>query len=306
MRLKDKVAIVTGGGAGFGEGIARRFAAEGAKVVVNDVNDEDGIKVAKQIQRDGGEAIYHHADVSSGEDMGKLVYAALERFDGLDIMGNNAGVPQRTMPMAEVSEAVFDRIFDVNVKSIYWSARHCVPVFRERGSGVFINTSSTAAISPLPGLVWYNGSKGAVSTITKAMAIELAPDNVPRQCRLSGRKRYPDAGRVHGWPGLTGDARQVCRDDTAGPLQPAAGHRQRGTVLGLGRGRLHHRRLPGGRRRPLHLGHLGCWMRPIVLASCPGCDRSVTGHSAWIRLAKTQPGCKEQQDQGRKLRIYTV
>ena len=178
MRLKDKVAIVTGAGAGFGCGIAKRFAEEGAKLVVNDLAAEDGDKVTSEITAAGGEAIFVHADVTSDEDMGRLVSAALERFGSLDIMVNNAGVPQVSGPMEEVSEADFDRIFAVNVKSIYWSARHTVPHFRARGGGVIINTSSTAAISPRPGLVWYNGSKGEVDTITKAMAIELAPDKV--------------------------------------------------------------------------------------------------------------------------------
>ena len=178
MRLKDKVAIVTGAGAGFGGGIAKRFAEEGAKLVVNDLAAEDGDKVTAEITAAGGEAIFVHADVTSDEDMGRLVSAALERFGSLDIMVNNAGVPQVSGPMEEVSEADFDRIFAVNVKSIYWSARHTVPHFRARGGGVIINTSSTAAISPRPNLVWYNGSKGAVDTITKAMAIELAPHGV--------------------------------------------------------------------------------------------------------------------------------
>jgi len=178
MRLEGKTAVVTGGGAGFGEGICRRFAAEGARVVVNDVNEQDGRRVEHAIREAGGEAAFVYADVSSDADTGRLVGEAVERYGGLDIMVNNAGVPQRNQPMENVTEDEFDRIFAVNVKAIYWSAKHTVPLMREAGGGCIIHTASTAAISPRPGLVWYNGSKGAVNTITQSMAIELAPDRI--------------------------------------------------------------------------------------------------------------------------------
>ena len=178
MRLKDKVAIVTGGGAGFGEGIARRFAEEGAKVVVNDIAADDGERVAAVIRQAGGEALFCKADVATGADTERLIATAVARFGRVDIMVNNAGVPQRNMPLTELDEAAFDRLFAVNVKALYWAARHVVPVMRRQGGGVILNTSSTAASRPRPGVVWYNASKGAVDTITKGMAVELAVDRI--------------------------------------------------------------------------------------------------------------------------------
>jgi len=173
MRLKDKVAIVTGGGSGFGEGICRRFAEEGANVVVADIDQVAAERVAAAT---GGLAV--RADVTKTDDVRAMVDAAVKRFGGLDILVNNAGMAQRPGPLTEVDEATFDRIFAVNVKSIYLGAIHAVPVLRKRGGGVIINTASTAAVRPRPGLTWYNGSKGAVTTLTKSMAVELAPDRI--------------------------------------------------------------------------------------------------------------------------------
>ena len=191
MRLDGKVAIVTGGGAGFGEGICRRFAAEGARVIVNDVNEQDGRRVADAIGESGGEARFVYADVSRDADTRRLVAEALDRHGRLDVMVNNAGVPQRARPMENVAEDEFDRIFAVNVKALYWSAKHTVPPMRRAGGGCIIHTASTAALSPRPGLVWYNGSKGAVHTITRSMAIELAPDRirVNAVCPVAGETR---------------------------------------------------------------------------------------------------------------------
>jgi 3-oxoacyl-[acyl-carrier protein] reductase len=174
MRLAGKVALVTGAGGGFGEGIARLFAAHGARVVVADLLPEAAARVAGEI---GGIAV--GGDVSRGEDVRAMVAAATERLGGLDIVVNNAGTTHRNQPMLDVDEATFDRVYAVNVKSLYLTTQAAVPVLRRQGrGGSIINISSTAGIRPRPGLVWYNGTKGAMNTMTQCMAIELAPDNI--------------------------------------------------------------------------------------------------------------------------------
>ncbi len=176
MRLQGKVALVTGAGGGFGEGIARLFAAEGARVVCADMRAEAAAAVADQI---GEAAVAVPGDVSRGPEVQAMVDAAVQRFGGLDIVVNNAGTTHRNRPMLEVDADEFDRVYAVNVKSIYWMAQAAVPVMRRQGrGGSLVNISSTAGIRPRPGLVWYNGSKGAVNTITQCMASELAPDNI--------------------------------------------------------------------------------------------------------------------------------
>jgi 3-oxoacyl-[acyl-carrier protein] reductase len=181
MRLAAKIALVTGAGSGFGEGIARTFAREGAKVAVVDINGHAAQAVATSI---GNGAIAVRADVSKGPDVEAAVLATTQAFGGLDILVNNAGVAHRRGPLAEVSEEEFDRVLAVNLKSIYLFARFVVPLLRVRGGGVIINIGSTAGIRPRPGLTWYNASKGAVNLMSKSMALELAPDRI-RVCALA-------------------------------------------------------------------------------------------------------------------------
>ena len=173
MRLQDKVAIVTGAGSGFGAGIAKRFAEEGARVIVNDV-DPKGEKVAREIG-----ARFVQADVTKGSDWAKLVAAAGSE---LDIVVNNAGWTHRNKPYLEVTETEFDRVYAVNVKSIYLSALHAVPVFKKRGRGCFVNIASTAGLRPRPGLTVYNSSKGAVILMSKSMAAEFGPERIRVNC----------------------------------------------------------------------------------------------------------------------------
>ncbi len=175
MRLKDKTAIVTGAGSGFGKGIAMRFAKEGARVGVIDINAEAAREVASQI---GNSAFAMEADVSIDGDVSRMVQEALDRWGQLDILVNNAGTTHRNQPMTEVTEEEYERIFAVNVKSVYLGAKHVVPVMKKQGFGVILNVASTAGVRPRPGLVWYNTSKGAMITATKAMAIELAGEKI--------------------------------------------------------------------------------------------------------------------------------
>ena len=172
-RLQNKLALVTGAGSGFGAGIARRFAEEGAKVIVNDLNAQ-GERVAKDIG-----ARFVQGDVTKGEDWARMVR---EAGPNLAIVVNNAGWTHRKKPYLEVSEAEFDRVYSVNVKSVYLSAIHAVPVFRKRGGGCFVNIASTAGVRPRPGLTVYNSSKAAVIVLSKSMAAEFGPDRIRVNC----------------------------------------------------------------------------------------------------------------------------
>jgi 3-oxoacyl-[acyl-carrier protein] reductase len=178
MRLEDKVAIVTGAGSGFGAGIATRFASEGAHVVVNDLQRDRAQRTVEAIERQGGRALACIGDVSKDADVARLVATAIDAFGKLDVVVNNAGTTHRNQPMLDVPEEAFDRIYQVNVKSLYLTAKHAVPHFRSRKSGAFVTIASTAGVRPRPGLTWYNGSKGAAIVTSRSMAAELAADNI--------------------------------------------------------------------------------------------------------------------------------
>ncbi|WDD94920.1 SDR family oxidoreductase [Burkholderia sp. FERM BP-3421] len=182
MRLNGKTAIVTGGGSGFGEGIAKTYAREGAQVVVNDLNRAAAERVASEIALAGGRAIAAPGDVAREDDWRALLAAALDDFGQVQIVVNNAGTTHRNKPVLDVTEAEYDRVYAVNMKSLFWCVRTLVPYFRGRGGGVFVNIASTAGVRPRPGLVWYNSTKGALITASKTLAAELGPDRIRVNC----------------------------------------------------------------------------------------------------------------------------
>jgi 3-oxoacyl-[acyl-carrier protein] reductase len=172
MRLAGKTALVTGAGSGFGAGIARKLAAEGAQVWCADINGDAAQTIANELS---GTAIT--CDVGSAESVSNMAEIVLSTGP-LDILVNNAGITHLPSAMEDVTEDDFDRVFRVNMKSVYLTARAFVPHFKERKSGAILNVASTAGVSPRPRLNWYNASKGWMITATKTMAVELAPFGV--------------------------------------------------------------------------------------------------------------------------------
>ena len=179
MRLQGKVAVVTGAASGFGAGIARRFAAEGARVALLDINGEGAREIAADA---GGGAIGLTCDVTKGANVDHALQATVKAFGRLDVVINNAGWTHRNKPLLEVTEDEFDRIYAVNVKAIYLMTQRCVPIMRDQGGGSIINIGSTAGLRPRPGLSWYNGSKGFVNLVSKSLAVELAPMRIRVNC----------------------------------------------------------------------------------------------------------------------------
>ena len=170
--------MVTGAGAGMGRATAELFADRGARVVVVDVDGEAADEVAEAVRADGGEAAAVTADVSDPDDVRGFVDAAVSEFGGLDVLHNNAGVPMRSTPVADVTEETWDRVIDVNLKSAFLGAKYAVPEMRDAGGGVVLNTASTAGIRPRTGLSAYSASKGGMITLTKQLAYELAEDDI--------------------------------------------------------------------------------------------------------------------------------
>jgi len=175
MRFEGKTAIVTGGASGFGAGIANKFASEGARVMIADINHDAAVAMASEVGRD---AIAHHVDVGDDASVKAMAEAARETFGAVDILVNNAGVTHLPDAMEDISEDDFDHVFRVNAKSVFLTARHIVSEMKKRRRGVVLNVASTAGVSPRPRLSWYNASKGWMITATRSMAVELAPDGV--------------------------------------------------------------------------------------------------------------------------------
>ena len=179
MRLKGKTALVTGAATGFGTEIAATFAREGAKVVIMDLNGEGAEKVASAIG-DAARAI--RGDVTSAADIQAAVDLTKQFGGKVDIVVNNAGWTHRNKPLMDVTEEEYERLYDINVRSIFHMTRAVVPLMREAGGGCIINIGSTAGIRPRPGLTWYNSTKGAVNLLSRSMAVELAPDRIRVNC----------------------------------------------------------------------------------------------------------------------------
>jgi len=179
MRLVGKTAIVTGAASGFGAGIAAKFVAEGAEVIIADINGPTAVAVAEAMQETADRPVYAcQVDVSDSASMATLADYAAATIRHVDILVNNAGVTHLPAEMDVVSEDDFDRVLAVNAKSVYLSARHLVPAMKARKSGVILNIASTAGVSPRPRLTWYNASKGWMITATRSMAVELAPHGI--------------------------------------------------------------------------------------------------------------------------------
>ena len=173
MRLENKTALVTGAASGFGAGIARRFAAEGAQVMIADINADAAQALAAELG-----ALGCAVNVAEDASVAAMAQAALDAWGRIDILVNNAGVTHLPGPMEEISEEDFDRVLAVNAKSVYLTARHILPAMKRAGSGAILNVASTAGVSPRPRLSWYNASKGWMITATRAMAVELAPEGI--------------------------------------------------------------------------------------------------------------------------------
>src|SRR6185295_3066065 len=175
MRFENKAVVVTGAGSGFGEAIATRFAREGARVVLADVNEANGQRVTSAIVKEGGAARFVRTDVSRSAEVKAMIDEAVSAFGGLDVLVNNAGFSHRTMPMWELPEEDYERVFATNVRGVYLGCKYAVPVMKARGGGVIVNTASIGAVAPRPGVTAYNATKGAVVTMTRGLAIEVAP-----------------------------------------------------------------------------------------------------------------------------------
>lgn len=175
MRLEGKSAIVTGGASGFGAGIVRKFIAEGARVMIADVNESDATALAESL---GDSAIALRTDVTNASDIKHLVEVTIQAHNAVDIVVNNAGVTHMPMPMEDVNDSDFDKVIAVNTKAIYLMARYVIPHMKSRSSGCILNVASTGGVSPRPNLTWYNASKGWVNTATRGMAVELASSGI--------------------------------------------------------------------------------------------------------------------------------
>ncbi len=255
MRLRNKVAVITGAGSGFGKATAERFAGEGAQLVLADINEETVKRVTEAVRACGGEASHIVVDVTRLENCQSMVQQALDQYGRMDILLNNAGIPMAPTLTEEVSNALWEKLLAVNITSVLHGCQAAIPQMKRQGSGVIINTASTAAVRPRPGLVVYAASKGTVVAFTKGLALELAPSKI-RVNAIS-----PVAGDT---PMLTGfmepgtDSEEGRRRFTAsipaGSVDPAPGRGQCSTLSSQRRGGSRDGYQPRGRWRPRPLG----------------------------------------------------
>jgi len=175
MRFQNQIAVVTGAASGFGEAIAKRFAAEGAKVLVADVSEQKGNAVVAAIEAAGGQARFARVDVSQSGEVEAMIDTAVSELGGLDVLVNNAGFSHPMSALWDLPEEAYDRVFAVNTKGVFLGCKYAVPVMRDRGGGVIVNTASIGAVAPRPGFTPYNSTKGAVVTMTRGLAVEVAP-----------------------------------------------------------------------------------------------------------------------------------
>lgn len=178
MKLQGLVAVITGAGSGIGRASALAFAQEGACVLAADVNAASAAETAEQVRGSSGNAESCQVDVTRAEQVEAMVQRAVDRLGRIDVLFNNAGLPQAFTPFEESTDALYDRIMDVNVRGVFYGCRAAIPRMKAQGGGVILNTASTAGIRPRPGLAVYNASKAAVITLTKTLAVELAPHRI--------------------------------------------------------------------------------------------------------------------------------
>jgi meso-butanediol dehydrogenase/(S,S)-butanediol dehydrogenase/diacetyl reductase len=186
MRLKGKVALITGGGSGIGRATSRLLSNEGAKLVIVDIDESSGNKVADSIKAGGGSAVFQKADVSRDQDARKMVERVVRKYGRLDILFNNAGIIGPAAGLAETAESDWDRVMDINLKGVYLGCKHAIPEMVRQGGGVIINTASATGITPIPKSAVYNITKAAVINLTKTIAVDYGPSHIRANCVCPG------------------------------------------------------------------------------------------------------------------------